>query len=264
MAADHAQKIFCRIVEDQDFPLFRGIPRVFLLEHRDHHVVRGLVDNRNHDLLPVQGKVPRRIFCHGFLTDLKHVIPCHDLRKLISEFFHIGLIDIDRFRGTHEGNRILLSGKDALFEKLGNDLFLFHSVKLQLAAAEPVLFVVKELIQRNNHIVSGHIGGDVIGIGNADIRGGVGCDIGDDIVIDLAVIVVDPDIDMNIGIQLLEGSDRILVDPGLILIRIILCPEGQFKGSAFIQLFGNDKRRHSPRAMASAEKRTADKRRQKN
>ncbi len=65
----------------------------------------------------------------------------------------------------------------------------------------------------------------MIRVGNADIRCRVRCDVGNDIVVDLAIVRVQPEIDRDIRIQLLEGFYCILIDRSLCLVGIVFRPE---------------------------------------
>ena len=54
MVCDGVEQLLRGIVEQLDLAVFCGISGIFLLQHLDHHVVRGLIDKRDHDILPVQ------------------------------------------------------------------------------------------------------------------------------------------------------------------------------------------------------------------
>ncbi len=100
-----------------------------------------------------------------------------------------------------------MSGKGALLQKLGDDLIAFYRVKFQLAAAKTVAFICHQVIQGNHRVISGEVGGDVVRVGDAHVGGGFCGNVGNDIIVDLAVIGVKPQVYSNIGIQGLEIGD---------------------------------------------------------
>ncbi len=114
----------------------------------------------------------------------------------------------------------------AFREKLGNDFFLRRAVIEEGASAKPVFFIGKERIQRNHGVCPGHVSGNVIRVGDTDIRRGAGGDIGDHIVENPAVVGVEFHIDLDVGIERLKISDGFFVDIGLVFVGIVLCPEG--------------------------------------
>ena len=78
----------------------------------------------------------------------------------------------------------------------------------------------------------------MVGVGYADVRGSLGGDVCDNIVVDLAVIGIKPHIDGDIRVQLLKAVDSFLVYSGLGLVGIVLRPEGYLDRLAFIEAVG--------------------------
>ena len=69
----------------------------------------------------------------------------------------------------------------------------------------------------------------MVGIGNADIGGGVRSDVGDHIVVNFPVIGVQPQVHGDIGVQRFKIGDGLLVDGHLGQVGVVLCPEGDLK-----------------------------------
>ena len=88
------ENLLCIIVEEKDLAGSRRIVRALLLQHLDHHVVGRLVNDRDHDVLAVDGVFAVRTFLHGLLGNLEHKIPGHHIRKLIAHLFNKCLIDV--------------------------------------------------------------------------------------------------------------------------------------------------------------------------
>ena len=78
----------------------------------------------------------------------------------------------------------------AFIQKLRNDFFSGRTVIGKLRAAQTVFLIGKQVIQRNYGILSGEVGGNVIWVGDADIGCRIGRNIGNDIVVNFAVIRV--------------------------------------------------------------------------
>ena len=66
----------------------------------------------------------------------------------------------------------------------------------------------------------------MVRVGNAHIWGGSRGDIGNDIVINLAVISVKPKVYRNVWVQRLEILDGFLVNRSLGFVGVVFCPEG--------------------------------------
>ncbi len=145
------------------------------------------------------------------------------------------------------------SGNDALGEELRDDLILRRPVKAKFTPAQAVARIAKQGIERHHHVVAGHIGGNMVGVGDADIRGGIGGDIGDDVIVDLAVVGIQAHIHVNIGIERLEIINGLLIDLRLCLVGVILGPEDDLIVSGGIQGLRDLKGTDLARAVAGAE-----------
>ena len=117
-----------------------------MLQHLDHHVVGGLVNKGNHDLLTVEGKGSIRILLHRSLRNLPDEIPGQGFRQGITKLFHIGLIDIAGFRGAHIRQGIIMTVKLTFLQELRNDLILCRTVEEKLRTVQPVFFIGKKSI----------------------------------------------------------------------------------------------------------------------
>ena len=145
----------------------------------------------------------------------------------------------------------MLFSNPAFFQKFCRDLLLGNTVILHKFSAQPVFFIFKKLIQRNHHICSGKIGCNVIRIGNADI-GRCPCrNIGDHIIINIAIVGIKPQIYRNIGIDLFKIRNGFLIDLCLGLVGIILCPESDRIISVLLKALRHRKRFQSLRTVTS-------------
>ena len=79
----------------------------------------------------------------------------------------------------------------------------------------------------------------MVRIGDAYIGGGVGGNVGDHIVIDPAVVGVQPQVHGDTGVELLKVRNGLLVDIGLGNVGIVLGPEGDLIAAAFVEGFRN-------------------------
>ena len=68
----------------------------------------------------------------------------------------------------------------------------------------------------------------MVGIGDADVGRGARSDIGDDVVVDIAVIGVKAEIDANVGIIGFKFVDGLLVEQALRFIGVVFRPKGDF------------------------------------
>ena len=66
----------------------------------------------------------------------------------------------------------------------------------------------------------------MVRIGDTHVGRGVGGNIGDHIIVDLAVIGVEPDVHMDVGVQLLEGGNAVFIHLCLVFVGVIFRPEG--------------------------------------
>ena len=135
-------------------------------------------------------------------------------------------IHIANFRRTHVGNSIVLTLQHTFVQKFGDNLILCRAFKANIRAAQAVFAIGHQLVQGDHAVLTGHVSGDMVRIGDAHIGGSIGCDIGDDIIVDTAVIGVKPQIHGDIGIQRLKIRNGFLVNIRLGHVGIILGPEG--------------------------------------
>ena len=226
MGRDTVQQCLGGVVEDLHLAAVGGVARALLAQHLDHHVVRGLVDEGQQHLLPVDGEGAVGVFGGGRrIGHFPHKVPRQRLRQLIAQRLHIRLIHIARLGGAHERHGVVTAGEAALLQKLGDHLLQRGGVVFQGAAAQPVLHIGEQGVQRRHHIGAGEVGGDVVRVGDAHVGGGIGGDVGDDIVVDLAVVGVQPQLHRDVGIQRLKIVDGLVVDVHLRLIGVVLGPE---------------------------------------
>jgi DNA-binding response OmpR family regulator len=54
-------------MENKNVALFRGIARILLRQHLDHHIIRGFVNKRDHGFLSIDQEVAILILCHRCL-----------------------------------------------------------------------------------------------------------------------------------------------------------------------------------------------------
>ena len=132
-----------------------------------------------------------------------------------------------------------MSGKGAFLKKLGDDLVTFYGIKFQLASAQTIIAVCHQVIQRNHSVISGQVSGNVVRIGDAHIWGGICGNVGNDIVVNLAVIGVKPQIHSDIGVQGFEIGNGLFVDLCLGFIGVVFCPEGNLVITGGIKLLRN-------------------------
>ena len=227
MAGDGLQDLPGIVVEDQDLPRVGGVAGAPLPQHLDHHVVRGLVDKGDHGLLAVDGIGPVRVLRRGGLGHLPHEVPGQHVWQLVAQRLHVGPVHIQRLGGAHVGDGIVMAREGAFLQKLRHHFVLRGTLELQLAAPEAVALVGEQVVQRHDHVVSRQIGGDVVGIGDAHVGRGVGGDVGDDVVVDGAVVRVGLQLHLDVGIQRLEVPDRLLVNLLLGVVAVVLGPEGE-------------------------------------
>ncbi len=259
MFCNCVQQLPRRIVEQKQLPLLRGITGLLLPEHLNHHIVGRFVDKRDHNLLPVDQEPSLCILRRRRLGHLPDKIPGQRLRQLKPQGFNEGFINIAGLRGSHIRNRVIMPVKGAFLQKLRDDLLLPRGIKENPAPAESVLFVRKQLLQRNHEILPGYISCNMVGIGNADIRRRVSCNVCDNIIINSAVIRIKTQVYAYIWVELLKISNRLLIDFGLRPVGIVLCPEGQLVLFAGIKVLWDLKLSQPfPAVTAGKKKRRAD------
>ena len=76
----------------------------------------------------------------------------------------------------------------------------------------------------------------MVGVGYADVGGGVGRDIGDNVVVYLAVVVVKAKIDLDVRIKLFKILNRLFINGYLCLVGIVFCPLGDLVFFCFVKL----------------------------
>ena len=163
---------------------------------------------------------------------------------------------IRRKRQQHVGHGVGMSRQLTLRQVFGDHLAQRGRVKADLTSAQTVVGIGEQGIQRHHAVIAGQIGGNVVRIRDAHIGRGVGGNVGDHILIDAAVISVELQRHLDIGIDLLELLDRILVDIRLGDIALGLGPEGDLIGTAFIEARRQKERVLVLRAMAARQKQT--------
>ena len=75
----------------------------------------------------------------------------------------------------------------------------------------------------------------MVGVGDTHVGGGAGGDVGDDVVINFAVVGVQAQLHVDVGVKLLKVGNGLLVDVGLALIGVVFGPEGDLIGAALIK-----------------------------
>ena len=232
------------VVENADSPGGVGIIRPQLPQHLDHHIVGGFIEEGNHDLLVVEKEDPV-FFLRSGIGHLPHKVPRQGLRQGVAQLFHKGLVNKACRRGAHIGHGVDRAADRALREELRDDLLPGRAVELQLASREAVSGVIRQRIQGHDDVVAGHIGRNVVRIGDADVGRRIGGDVRDDIVVYFAVVRVKAHVDIDIRIERLEIRDRLLVDLGLRLVGVVLGPESELDLLALVQLLRHRERRSS-------------------
>ena len=247
------QQFFGGIVKQQHIAAGGGIARIQLPEHLNHHIVGGFVNTGNQGFLPVYPVIATLILCGGCLTDFPDKVPCQFFRQREPQFFHIGFVHIAAFCGAHERQGIAALANAALGKKLRHDLLLQNRIKPYLTSPQTVFFVRHQPVQRHHGISAGEVGGDMVRVGDAHIGSGIGGDVGNHILINPAVIGVQLQIHLDIGIQRLKVRNGLFIDIDLIDIGIILGPEGNFILPGFVKAIRHFKSIPLHRTVAAAQ-----------
>ncbi len=79
----------------------------------------------------------------------------------------------------------------------------------------------------------------MVGVGDADVGGGVRGDVGNDVVVDFAVVRIQPEIHGDVGIQRFKVRNGLLVDVHLSHVGVVFCPEGDLIPPGGVKLIGN-------------------------
>lgn len=79
----------------------------------------------------------------------------------------------------------------------------------------------------------------MVGVGDAHVGGGAGGDVGDDVVVDLAVVGIQAQLHLDVGVELLEIGDGLLINVSLALVGVVLGPEGDLIGAALVEGVGH-------------------------
>ena len=157
-----------------------------------------------------------------------------------------------------------MAAKGTLFQKFRDDLLRPRCIEPYLAPAGAVPLIRKQFVQRHYKIAARQIGGNMIRIGDAHIRRGIRSDVGNHVIIDLAVIRIQTQIHGDIRIKIFKILNRFLIDGRLVLIGVIFGPESDFIFSGKIELFRHGKAAHPLAAVTAGEQnRTAQHKRRR-
>ena len=255
MLRHRLQDLLGRVVEQEHFAVLRRVPGIPFPQHLDHHVVRGLVDEGDHDFLSVDLEVPVAPLFHCRFRHFPDKIPGEDIRELVTELLHERLVDIAGLGRPHVRQRISRAPDRALGEELGDDLLFGGTVEPELAPRQAVPGIVHQRLQGYHNVAAGHVSRDMVRVGDADVGRRVGRDVGDDVVVYFAVVRVKAHVDLDMGIQGLEVGDRLLIDHRLGLVRVVLGPERDLGRSALVERFGHLELRPPLGAVAPGQKR---------
>ena len=77
----------------------------------------------------------------------------------------------------------------------------------------------------------------MVRVGDAHVGSGLGGNVGDHIVVNVAVVGVQPQSHGDVGIQILKFLDGLLVDLRLAHVGVVFRPEGDLILLGFFQLF---------------------------
>ena len=263
MPGDTEEQFPGGVVEDLDFACRGGIAGVLLAEHLDHHVVGGLIEKGDHDLLPIKEVVAVRVLLRGRFGHLPDKVPGQNIRERIAQLLQESLVYIAGLGGAHVGNGVMHAADGALAEKLRDDLLLLRRIEKELRAAETVSGIGEQIVQRHHHVGAGHIGRDVVRIGDADIGCGIGGDVRDDIVVDAPVVGIEPHVHRDIRVQGLKVRDGLLVDGRLDLVGVVFGPEGDFVLPGTVKALRNREGCSPAGAVAGAQRQHAEEHQQR-
>lgn len=129
MLGDGGQQLLGGVVEELDVSAAGGVARSQLLEHLDHHVVGGLVDEGDHHLLTVEKVIALGVLFRGRFRYLPDKVPGEGLRQGVAQLLHVGLVDVAGLGGAHVRHGVVGPVQIALVQKLGDNLLLGGAVK---------------------------------------------------------------------------------------------------------------------------------------
>ena len=99
----------------------------------------------------------------------------------------------------------------------------------------------------------------MVRIRDTDVRRCLGGDVGNDVVVDFAVIRIQAQVDLNVRVQRFKPFDGVLVNGNLGHVGVVLRPERDFVLLRFIKFFGNIENLQPFGAMAACQGKQADK-----
>ena len=99
----------------------------------------------------------------------------------------------------------------------------------------------------------------MVRVGNTDIGRCIGGDIGDDVVVNGAVVRIGTDIHMNVGVEGLKVLNGLFIDLDLGLVGIVLGPEGNVVISGGVEFFRQLKGYTFGGSVAACQQSAADK-----
>ncbi len=139
----------------------------------------------------------------------------------------------------------------AFLQELRNHLIPCRTVVPQLTPAKAVPGVIEQRVQLCNLIASRHIGRNVVRICDADIRCCVCGYVRNDVVVDLRVIRIQLQRHRDVRIQRFEILDGLLIHRRLVLVGVVLGPEGNLVLLRLVKALRHRKGRLPLRAVAS-------------
>ena len=217
------------------------IARVLLGEHLDHHIVGGLIDKGDHNRLSVYLIRAVAIFFKRGIRYLPDEIPGKNIGHLVSESLDVGFVNVAGLCGTHIWEGVKSVTNITLVHKLVYHLVVGRSIKIDLAAAKTVFCINNKIVQRNDGIRARNIGGNMVGIGDTNVRSSSRLNICDYIVVNIVVIRIVLYSDVNVGVKSLKLLDCSVIYLSLTTIVFIFSPKHDFVLFGRIKAIGNFK-----------------------
>ena len=146
MPCNCLQQLCRSIIEYLNIPCFIRIACTLLIQHLDHHIVCGLIQERDHDILSIYLEISVCILFHGRFGNLPYKIPGQCFRQRVAQLFHIGFIHIAGFCGAHVRKCIIMIIKAAFLQELRNDLLFLHRIKPYLISPKSIGSICKQII----------------------------------------------------------------------------------------------------------------------